>query len=114
MKHYWGLLAIVLVDQLSKWYMREYFSVVWNQRGGFGLLVGVWLYIVYEWIKEGQGIKKWAKGFIVAGGLSNLIDRVVFGAVRDFIYYPVVSIYGNIADIFLVLGVLILIVKRKT
>ena len=45
---------------------------------------------------------------IMSGGLGNLIDRVVYGGVRDFIYIgdkiPIFNFIFNIADIFLILG----------
>ena len=83
-----------------------------NYGGVFGLfpsywwgvcLVIIWLWLVREWRKmEGW---MWAgMGLVVAGGLANIIDRMVYGGVRDFIYYPVIGVYGNVADVMLVIG----------
>ena len=44
---------------------------------------------------------------IIASGLSNLIDRLIWGGVWDWIVYPVLNVVGNIADILLGIGVLI-------
>ena len=54
---------------------------------------------------------------IVAGGLGNLVDRIAFGYVRDFIEYTFIyTLFGrnfaicNMADVFLTIGVVLLIV----
>ncbi len=63
-----------------------------------------------------------AIALVLAGGLGNLYDRLVFGCVRDFIHplpgvtwpgstrevWPYVS---NVADAFLIVGIAILMVK---
>jgi signal peptidase II len=53
-----------------------------------------------------------ALGLILAGTLGNLFDRVVFGGVRDFLYFywfewPVF----NVADCFLVVGAALLLLQ---
>ena len=52
------------------------------------------------------GIPAWIPGLVVGGAVSNLIDRVRFGAVRDFI----VTRWGifNLADLFVIAGVVLL------
>ncbi len=54
---------------------------------------------------------------IVAGGLGNLIDRLAFGYVRDFIDYTFLQTFfgidfaiGNIADIFVMIAMGMLVV----
>jgi signal peptidase II len=49
-----------------------------------------------------------ALGLLIGGSMSNLVDRIRFGHVTDFIdfrYWPAF----NLADSFIVLGVLILL-----
>jgi signal peptidase II len=48
-------------------------------------------------------IPAWVPGVIVGGAASNLMDRLVFGAVRDFIPTPIVIF--NVADVAVVCGV---------
>lgn len=59
-------------------------------------------------------------GLILAGGLGNLYDRLVYGCVRDFIHpLPKVTWWGstrevwpyvsNIADLFLLIGIALLL-----
>jgi signal peptidase II len=52
------------------------------------------------------GLPPWIPGLVLGGALSNMIDRVRFGAVRDFITTGFAII--NVADLFVLAGVLIL------
>lgn len=63
-----------------------------------------------------------ALGFVFAGCLGNLVDRLAFGYVRDFLHFEFWSSFPvfNIADVCLTLGVvlfiiyfIIIIVKNK-
>lgn len=54
---------------------------------------------------------------IVAGALGNVVDRIAFGYVRDFIDYTFLKTFfnidfaiGNIADLFLMFGCILLLV----
>ena len=50
--------------------------------------------------------------FIFAGGLGNLIDRVIYGAVVDFIEFTFISFpVFNVADICVVMGTLLFCVR---
>ncbi|MCL2621650.1 MAG: signal peptidase II [Firmicutes bacterium] len=83
------------------------------------LVVGAFL-VFYFASKTANEFKK-SKTFnvgtalIVAGALGNMVDRLFFGFVRDFIYielfnfFPFTTIF-NIADILINAGVVILIV----
>jgi signal peptidase I len=46
----------------------------------------------------------WVPPLLIGGALSNLIDRALFGAVRDFVLTPWVIL--NVADVVVVVGVL--------
>jgi len=53
-----------------------------------------------------------AFGFLLGGICGNLIDRIFLGYVRDFISFKIFSYYFpifNIADTFIVIGVILLI-----
>lgn len=52
------------------------------------------------------GLPAWIPGLVLGGALSNMIDRARFGGVRDFITTRWAII--NVADLFVVAGVLIL------
>jgi len=118
MRFVW-LLILISADQISKYYWFEKSGSVLNQGGVFGLLpstgwvivlIMIWLVILREWLKHKKGLLFWLLAFVVAGGLSNIIDRLWFGGVRDFIYYPWFNLYGNLADIYLVSGAILSII----
>jgi signal peptidase II len=52
------------------------------------------------------GLPAWIPGLVLGGALSNLIDRARFGGVRDFIATRWAVV--NVADLFVIAGVLIL------
>lgn len=70
--------------------------------------VGLLLYLI------AQPKRPWWLVLLVAGGLSNAFDRIVWGAVVDFIHYPF-EIVGNVADLYLFFGLVGLVqnVLRK-
>ena len=48
---------------------------------------------------------------IISGAIGNLIDRIVFGYVRDFLYFVLINFpVFNVADILVVVGVGLLVV----
>ena len=48
----------------------------------------------------------------MAGTIGNLIDRIVFGYVRDFISISIWPSF-NLADIFNVIGVILILIHSK-
>ncbi len=62
-----------------------------------------------------QGLYQTSSGWILifCGGSSNLFDRIVYGAVIDYIHiWPYA--YLNIADIMIASGIILLVVTSKT
>ena len=59
--------------------------------------VGLLLYLTL------QPKRGWWLMLLVAGGLSNALDRIVWGAVVDFIHYPF-DFVGNVADVYIFFG----------
>jgi len=113
--------GIILLDQVSKFLASKLgFPIVFNRGIAFGLLPGfAWLMVLplvlilmivfrrrfpskYSILHTTYPIL-----FIIAGGISNLIDRLLFGAVRDWIHLPIVPVF-NLADVVISLGSLIL------
>ena len=68
--------------------------------------------LIYVMIKTSNKIEKWGLTVIIAGALSNIIDRGMNNYVLDFIYLHYKDFYWpafNFADISITFGVFILI-----
>ena len=75
------------------------------------VLLGVWLWRVRSSL---TGI---ALGLLIGGALGNVIDRVAYGAVADFVYFHVGAFHWYIfngADCAIVLGVVLLLVDMAS
>ena len=137
---------VVLIDQLSKaWILYEFENpeivrhvlpfldivLTWNKGIGFGFLKAneVWQMVALIMIAVGISavlgvwISKTTDKFqivylsmIIGGAIGNIIDRLRFGAVVDFIFVPV-YILGyrfpafNIADSAITVGVCLLLIE---
>ena len=77
------------------------------------VVIGVLIYYVRKNKIEGK-VNKIALSLVIGGSIGNLIDRILRGAVIDFID---VKIFGynfpifNLADTFIVIGVFLLIIE---
>ena len=105
------------------------FYLVWNKGIGFGLLssdqdnfynivtaliVLINFIIIYLLFKE-KGVKYYFLLFILGGSLGNLFDRIYFRAVPDFIdlnYNGYHWFIFNVADIFITIGIILLILAE--
>ena len=78
------------------------------------ILIGsvITVYLIYIMIKTSNEIEKWGLTFILAGALSNIIDRGMNNYVLDFIYLHYKDFYWpafNFADIYITFGVLMIL-----
>ncbi len=104
-------------------------ELVWNTGIGFGLLssnssliynsitalIGIILIIIVFMIIKSNLFEKILYSLILGGALGNLYDRMVYFAVPDFIdihYQRFHWFTFNIADIFITIGILLLIIKE--
>lgn len=82
--------------------------------------IGFALWMFARWTRPKETLAHIAIGLIIAGGLGNLYDRMMYACVRDFLHplyslkfpggrpaWPYVS---NIADAFLIVGIVVLMV----
>ena len=63
-------------------------------------------------IIKSEGIKKYALSMIIGGALGNFYDRIIFKAVPDFVDFHIGDFHWfvfNVADIFITLGVIFMI-----
>ena len=114
------IFLIISFDQITKTFASSYFSITCNTGVAFGINLpfGVFLPLIflflifYLLLKEKDNIKRISFSFILAGGMSNLLDRIILGCVRDFItirFFP----SFNFADIAITLGVVIFLLNIR-
>ena len=112
------------------------FRMGWNQGINFGLFSGddgasrwtlialalIICGIVLVWTRHETELRvKASTGLLIGGALANVLDRVIYGAVADFLNMSCCGIRNpftfNLADVFIFVGVLGLILwtgKSKT
>ena len=136
------IISIFFIDRFSKYIIIKNFGnsekifnnyinldLIWNTGIGFGIfstsssiiynlitfLIGiVILYLFYISIIS-KKIDKFIYCIIIGGALGNFYDRIVFQAVPDFIDLHYENFHWftfNFADIFITLGVLLLILSN--
>jgi signal peptidase II len=140
-----GAGALVFIDRITKWYalthwrteriVNEFlsFRVAFNRGVSWGLLhyspkgifiaitsvlmaitIGLLWYAVRRY-KQGHSVI--GETLVIAGSLSNIYDRVVYGAVVDFIvlrWGDLVWPVFNVADCAIVGGVIIMFAQLAT
>ena len=104
-------------------------DLVWNTGIGFGLfssnssiiynsittLIGIILMIIVFMIIRSNLFEKILYSIILGGALGNMYDRIAYFAVPDFIdihYQRFHWFTFNIADIFITIGIFLLIIKE--
>ena len=103
--------------------------LIWNEGIAFGLMsfsdksfyntltiviLLVTILILYM-SYQNQGLRRYALLFIFGGSIGNLYDRVFYNAVPDFIDFHIQEFHWfifNFADIFITLGVIIMIMTE--
>jgi len=105
--------------------------LIWNKGIAFGLfsygekfeynlltgLIIMIISIVFWMIIKTKGLEKYGFLMILGGALGNIFDRLYYSAVPDFIdiYYKNFHWFVfNVADIFITVGVLMLIINEIT
>lgn len=129
-------LAVVVLDQATKAWVKSaltpgetrlvfpgllHVTHVYNTGAAFGLLQSQQLLLtavsvavlVYAWTKrrlisEQPSAIKLGITLGLAGAVGNTIDRIVRGAVLDFISVPLIPVF-NVADVAITVGVIVLL-----
>jgi len=65
------------------------------------------MFLVIFWWRDK---KAWGWILMITGGGLNLIERWIYGGVRDYWHLPLTSIYNNLNDYLIVAGVIQLII----
>lgn len=134
-------LTVLALDQASKWAVLAalepgqavavlpFFNLVlvWNRGVSFGLLSGVgaaapWLvtalalviagFLVWWFRNESRSLARFAIALVLGGAFGNVIDRLRFGAVVDFLDFHLAGWHWpafNLADTAVVCGAALLV-----
>jgi len=104
-------------------------NLIWNEGIAFGLfsfsqnnlynlltvIISIIILVILKMIIDSQGIKKYGLLMIFGGATGNLFDRIFYKAVPDFIDLHINNFHWfifNIADIFITIGVFIMILSE--
>ena len=102
-------------------------TLIWNEGIAFGLfsfdksffynllslLIGILIIIIFFMVKNSEGLKRYFFLMILGGALGNFYDRLMYKAVPDFIDFHVGNFHWfifNVSDIFITIGVILMIV----
>ena len=124
-------LYVIYLDK--KFFTSEIFSskflninLIWNEGIAFGLLslkeerfyniltliIALVIFIIFFMLRSSEGFKKYSLLMILGGALGNIYDRIFYKAGPDFIDFHVGNFHWfifNIADIFITIGVVLMI-----
>lgn len=73
------------------------------------IILGFGLFLAYKMLNFSRPFSIFAIGIIFGGAISNIIDRIFRGAVLDYINLKIWPVF-NLADIFITIGILSLII----
>ena len=129
-------LYVIYLDKInsgSELYLSKYLNIylIWNKGIAFGLFsldeknfynyltifIFIIIVLILFWIIKSKGIQKYALLMISGGALGNLFDRIFYRAVPDFIDLHINNFHWfifNIADIFITIGVFLMILSEFT
>ena len=112
------------------YYVNDYvnFDLIWNIGIGFGLLstnsslfynivtmlIGIVILLLIYFFTISNKLDKFIYSIIIGGALGNFYDRVIYNAVPDFVDLHYDNFHWftfNVADIFITLGLITLIIR---
>ena len=129
---------LYVINLSDKVYNQELFlskflnvRLIWNEGIAFGLfsfnqnylynfltiIISVVILIIFIMIIKSKSLKRYSLSMIFGGAVGNLYDRIIFKAVPDFIDFHVAEFHWfifNVADIFITLGVIFMILFELT
>ena len=102
-------------------------NLIWNEGIAFGLfsfnekifyniltiIIVIIILIIFIMTIKSDGFKKYSLLMILGGALGNVFDRLYYNAVPDFIDFHIGNFHWfifNVADIFITVGVILMII----
>lgn len=132
------LSKLIVINLDKKNFSEEIFSsqfldiqLIWNDGIAFGLLsferenlynvltltIVVVILIIFIILIRSKGFKKFSYSMILGGAIGNVFDRLLYRSVPDFIDFHIGNFHWfifNVADIFITMGVIFLILIEFT
>ncbi len=132
------LSKLIVINLDKKNFSEEIFSsqfldiqLTWNDGIAFGLLsferenlynvltltIVVVILIIFIILIRSKGFKKFSYSMILGGAIGNVFDRLLYRSVPDFIDFHIGNFHWfifNVADIFITMGVIFLILIEFT
>ena len=112
----------------SKIFSSKYLNIdlIWNEGIAFGLfsfsqsnlynlitlIIVMIIFFILTLIIKSEGLERISLSMVFGGALGNLYDRIMYKAVPDFIDFHIRDLHWfifNVADIFITLGIIMLI-----
>lgn len=107
--------SIIIFDQFTKSFIVDRLYLVCNKSVAFGVVnlnliffVILLFLLLMLLVFERRTINVISLGLILGGGISNVIDRLLYGCVRDFIDFKIFPVF-NFADVVLTVGAFMMI-----
>ncbi len=122
MNKFFGILTIFLVisiDQFSKYLAKIYgLNIIFNDGISLNLLNGIpnnlmifflvlFVFLVFLFLKKDTFKNNLYVFLFLGGAISNILDRIFYAGVRDWLKIPFLDLYNNLAVWFIFSGVLI-------
>lgn len=114
------LISLFVVDRLTKAIALEKSFAIVNKGVSFGFIISREVFNLYFCLflilsavfllLYSKNLNRFFLGLIIVGGISNLIDRVFYGGVVDFIKIPFLGFQNNLADFAIMAGIILLAV----
>lgn len=113
-----SILLVILLDQVSKIIVvSRNIPYVCNSGVAFGFSLGWWsiavgagilALVLWQLARESKPLNVVALSLIAGGGISNIVDRLISGCVRDFVDFKIWPDF-NLADSAITIGTVVLI-----
>jgi len=119
------VLLVVLIDQFFKFSIPFFgFEIILNQGISFSflsfipanamtLLMIIFVGVVFFLFKNEWLAHSVSSGLFFGGTISNIVDRIFFGAVRDWLKISFFDVYNNLADWFIFVGLVMFLLYNS-
>jgi len=98
----------------------SYSDLVCNPAGPFGIILPRWFIVgvslaivvsIFSIVSKNLSLSfQWPWLLVLSGGLGNLLERIFFGCIMDYIHISSFPVF-NMADMLLTLGVVVILLR---